>query len=80
MPGQPLLSSGYAPQAKQRTQVRRVPPLPTCQRYNHRSTARKLSLRAVFMSRGGVRSDQITDKFVSGVPPRLTLDEMHRDD
>ena len=54
-------------------------PLPTRQRDHRRSTARKLSLRAVFMSGGGVLSDQITDKLVSGVPPRLTLNDMHRD-
>ena len=50
-----------------RTQVYPVPPLPTRQRHNRRSTARKLSLRAVFVSGGGVRYDQIADKFVSGV-------------
>jgi hypothetical protein len=43
-----------------RSQVQILPPLPTRQRYYRRSTARKLSLRAVFMYGGGVRSDQIT--------------------
>src|SRR5450759_3918289 len=44
------------------------PPLPTCQRYYRRSTARKLSLRAVFGSGGGVRSDQIPGQGRLGCP------------
>jgi hypothetical protein len=45
-----------------RSQVQILPPLPTRQRYYRRSTARKLSLRAVFVSGGGVGRDQIRDQ------------------
>ena len=45
-----------------RSQVQILPPLPTRQRYYRRSTARKSSLRAVFVSAGGVHSDQIPDQ------------------
>ncbi len=51
-----------------RSQVQILPPLPTCQRYNRRSTTRKLSLRVVFVSGGGVRSDQIRDQKRLGGP------------
>ena len=44
-----------------RSQVQILPPLPTRQRHNRSSAARKLSLRAAFVSGGGVRSDQIAD-------------------
>jgi len=62
-----------------RSQVQILPPLPTCQRYNRRSTARKLSLRAVFVCGGGVRSDQIADQIRLGCPAASHFDEMHRD-
>ena len=58
--------------ATARTQVFRVPPLPTCQRYNRRSTARKLSLRAVFMCGEGVGRDQIRDQESSQVSRRVS--------
>src|SRR5665647_1777893 len=51
-----------------RSQVQILPPLPTCQRYNRRSTTRKLSLRVVFVSGGGVRSGQIRDQKRLGGP------------
>jgi hypothetical protein len=52
----------------QRSQVQILPPLPTRQRYNHRSTARKPSLRAVVMSGGGMGRDQIRDRDRLGCP------------
>jgi hypothetical protein len=51
-----------------RSQVQILPPLPTCQRYNRRSTARKPSLRAVVMSGGGTGRDQIRDQNRLGCP------------
>jgi hypothetical protein len=63
----------------QRSQVQILPPLPTCQRYNRRSTARKLSLGAVVVSGEGVRSDQIADHNRLGCPAASQFDEMHRD-
>jgi 3',5'-nucleoside bisphosphate phosphatase len=52
--GQHLLGYNLDPNhAAVRSQVQILPPLPTRQRYNRRSTARKLSLRAVFVSGGG---------------------------
>jgi len=54
--------------ATEPTQVFPVPPLPTCQRYNRRSTARKPSLRAVVMSGGGMGRDQIRDQNRLGCP------------
>src|SRR5665647_3217532 len=68
MPRQELNQPGNPCAAKPRTQVFRVPPLPTCQRYNRRSTTRKLSLRVGFVSGGGVRSDQIRDQKRLGGP------------
>ena len=59
---------GFALLITRRSQVQILPPLPTRQRYNRRSTARKLSLRAVFVSGGGVRSDQIADRDRLGWP------------
>ena len=79
MPGRPQLTSGYDRHAIAWTQVCQVPPLPTRQRYNRRSTARKLSLRAVVVSGGGVRSDQIADHNRLGCPAASQFDEMHRD-
>ena len=55
-----------------RSQVQILPPLPTCQRYNRRSTARKLSLRAVFMCGEGVGRDQIRDQESSPVSRRAS--------
>ena len=45
-----------------RSQVQILPPLPTRQRYNRRSTARKHCLRAVGVSGIGVGRDQIRDQ------------------
>ena len=60
--------TGLAVLITRRSQVQILPPLPTCQWYNRRSTARKLSLRAVFVFGGGVPSDQICDESRLGCP------------
>src|SRR5450631_3724825 len=62
MPRQPRLSAEDARWANQWTQVFQVPPLPTRQRYNRSSTARKHCLRAVAVSGIGVGRDQIRDQ------------------
>ena len=59
--------TGLALLITRRSQVQILPPLPTCQRYNRRSTARKFSLRAVFMSGEGVGRNQIRDQESSQV-------------
>ena len=56
-----------------RSQVQILPPLPTRQRYNRRSTARKHSLRAVVVSGKGVRSDQIADHNRLGCPRSVSV-------
>src|ERR1035437_11121571 len=60
--------TGFALLITRRSHVQILPPLPTCQRYNRRSTTRKLSLRVVFVSGGGVRSDQTADQDRLGCP------------
>ena len=86
--------TGFALLITRRSQVQILPPLPTCQRYHRRSTARKLSLRAVFVSGGGVSLacgpfscpgevcvlTRSLTRGVSGVPQRLRLVETRRDD
>src|SRR5664280_1696491 len=71
--------TGFALLITRRSQVQILPPLPTRQRYNRRSTARKLSLRAVVVSGEGVRSDQIAGHNRLGCPAASQFDEMHRD-
>ena len=68
MPGRPQLTSGYDRHAIAWTQVCQVPPLPTCQRYNRRSTTRKLSLRVVFVSGEVWFLTRSVTRSVSGVP------------
>ena len=76
--GQDKLAQGTTPEMwpsvliTRRSQVQILPPLPTCQRYNRRSTTRKPSLRVVFLSGGGVRSDQIRDQESSQVSRRVS--------